>query len=92
VGPLRRSKRLRMVRSAHTRPTAVRFERREAPGRQHSPWVLDARVHADGDGSVLTMRLHYGGGLWVPLLDRVLAEEIRRSRPRLACLVTEGRA
>jgi len=29
------------------------------------------------------MRLHYGGSLWVPMLDRVLRDEIERSRPRL---------
>ena len=28
------------------------------------------------------MRLHYGGRLWVPALDRLLADEIERSRPR----------
>ena len=29
------------------------------------------------------MRLHYGGRLWMPALDRLLADEIERSRPRL---------
>ena len=43
-----------------------------------------ARVeeHADG-GTELTMELHYGGAMWMPLLDRLLAEEIERSRGRL---------
>lgn len=87
VGPLRRSKRLRMVRTVHDAPVAVRFERREPAGRQHSPWVLDARVGEGPDGCELVMGLHYGGGLWVPLLDRMLADEIERSRPRLRALV-----
>ena len=45
-----------------------------------------------GDGAPeLRMRLHYGGNLWVPLLDRILTDEIERSRPRLVAFV-EGRA
>jgi hypothetical protein len=33
------------------------------------------------------MRLHYGGRLWMPVLDRLLSEEIERSRPRLLALL-----
>ena len=84
VGPLRRSKRLRMVRSEHSSPQRVVFERRELDGRSHSPWVLTATVGPGAGGtSSLTMGLHYGGSLWVPLLDRLLADEIERSRVRL---------
>jgi hypothetical protein len=91
VGPLRRSKRLRMVRTVSERPTTAVFERRELDGRSHSEWVLRARldpavIHAARTGdpvTVLTMELHYGGSMWVPLLDRVLADEIERSRDRL---------
>jgi hypothetical protein len=90
VGPLRRSKRLRMVRTEHERPGHVRFERREVDGRSHSAWVLDARIGGTGEGtSELVMGLHYGGSLWVPLLDRMLADEIERSRPRLLQVVAE---
>lgn len=84
VGPLSRSKRLRMVRTRHEPPNLVVFERRELDGRSHSDWVLRARVgHVAGGGSELTMELHYGGSMWVPLLDRLLADEIERSRTRL---------
>jgi hypothetical protein len=83
LGPFARAKRLRMVRTVHEPDHHARFERVEHDGRQHSPWVLDAAVAAAGAGSTLTMRLHYGGRLWVPALDRLLAEEIERSRPRL---------
>lgn len=83
IGPFARSKRLRMVRSRHEPPTTVRFERAEADGREHSPWVLNATVEPRGDGSRLTMHLHYGGGLFGPVLERVLRDEIERSRPRL---------
>jgi hypothetical protein len=90
IGPLRRSKRLRMVRTADDRPGHVRFERRELDGRAHSPWVLDARMRDTGDGSSeLVMGLHYGGSLWVPLLDRLLSDEIERSRPRLVRVAAE---
>ena len=83
LGPFARAKRLRMVRTVHEPDAHARFERCEHDGRQHSAWVLDAAVQPADGGSTLTMRLHYGGRLWVPALDRLLAEEIERSRPRL---------
>jgi hypothetical protein len=84
LGPLRRSKRIRMVRTA-AQPELVVFERRELDGRSHSDWVLRAgigRESASGP-SLLTMELHYGGSMWMPMLDRLLADEIERSRGRL---------
>lgn len=91
LGPFARSKRLRMVRSRHEPPQSVRFERAETDGRAHSPWVLDATVAAHADGSRLTMRLHYGGGLFGPVLEPLLREEIARSRPRLLALLDRDR-
>jgi len=87
LGPLARSKRLRMVRTAHDQPHVAVFERREHDGRAHSPWVMRAEVTAVEGGSRLTMHLHYGGNLWGPVLERVLGDEITQSRDRLlACL------
>ena len=86
LGPFARAKRLRMVRTVDE-PGHVRFERAEHDGRDHSAWVLDATLEPAGDGSRLTMRLHYGGRLWMPALDRLLADEIERSRPRLLARV-----
>lgn len=83
LGPFARAKRLRMVRTASEPGRHVRFERGEHDGRDHSTWVLDALIDVTPDGSRLTMRLHYGGRLWMPALDRVLTDEIERSRPRL---------
>ncbi|MEZ5239518.1 MAG: hypothetical protein R2716_11450 [Microthrixaceae bacterium] len=89
MGPLRRSKRLRMVRSGHNPPGrsgegSVRYERRELDGRSHSTWVLTGRISpGEPSGSSLEMTLHYGGSLWLPLLERMLREEIERSGPRL---------
>ena len=91
VGPLARSKRLRMVRTV-LEPARVRFERVEHDGRRHSPWVLSAEVHAvpDGSGSRLRMHMHYGGSLVGPLVERLLADEIASSRPRLLALVASA--
>ena len=88
LGPLARSKRLRMVRTQHRAPEVAVFERRETDGREHAPWVLRATVTGDESSSVLTMDLHYGGSLWIPLLDRLLSGEIESSRQRLRALVT----
>lgn len=84
LGPFARSKRLRMVRSEAVEPTVAVFEREERDGREHSAWVLRAEVEAvDGGGSRLTMRLHYGGSLFGPVLERLLGDTIERSRPKL---------
>lgn len=88
LGPLARSKRLRMVRTSLDAPWRARFERAERDGRGHPPWVLEAAVEPVGDGSRLTMHLHYGGGLFGPLLERALGDEIERSRQRLLELLT----
>ena len=93
LGPLRRSKRIRMVRSLSESPRVVRFVRRELDGRSHSDWVLEARVDAPTSDEVTTlvMSLHYGGSMWMPMLDRLLSDEIERSRPRLLeLLATTG--
>jgi hypothetical protein len=89
IGPLARAKRLRMVRTVHETPRLVTFERREHDGRSHSPWILRAEVEGDGDPSRLVMRLHYGGTLFGSVADRLLRDEIDRSRPRLVRLVEE---
>lgn len=87
LGPLSRAKRLRMVRTRHEPHGRAVFERREVDGRSHSPWVLDATVEPVEAGARLTMRLHYGGGLWGPVLERMLRDEVEHSRPRLAAAV-----
>lgn len=86
VGPLARAKRLRMVRTEHDSPTRVTFRRCERDGRDHAPWVLRGEVVDDDAGARLVMHLHYGGGLFGPVLERLLGDEIDRSRARLAAL------
>ena len=89
LGPLARSKQLRMRRTQHD-PSAHRvvFERHEVDGRRHSPWVLTATVDDIDGGSALHMHLHYGGGLWTGgVLERTLADQITNGRERLLALV-----
>jgi hypothetical protein len=90
LGPLRRMKRLRIVRAEVDASRFVRFERRELDGRRHSEWVMTAEIDPSGTSVTLTVRLHYGGSLWIPALDRLLADEIRRGRSRLAALVASS--
>jgi hypothetical protein len=90
LGPFARAKRLRMVRTRSEGPTQARFERAEHDGRQHSSWVLSADIAETASGSRLTMQMHYGGRLWMPALDRLLADAIERSRPRLLTCLEEA--
>ena len=83
LGPFARTKRLRMVRTSTDEPALVVFEREERDGRDHSPWVLRASLEPAGTGTRLTMRLHYGGSLFGPVLERLLGDTIERSRPKL---------
>ncbi len=89
IGPLARSKRLRMVRTVHQASSLARFERLEHDGLDHSLWVLQATVAAVGArASRLTMHLHYGGGMFGSVLERKLHDEVLKSRPRLLALVS----
>jgi hypothetical protein len=89
-GPFARSKRLRMVRTLIDRPNAVVFERGELDSRSHSAWVLRVDVAPHLNGSALSMELSYGGGLWGPVLERMIGDEIQQSRQRLRVLAESG--
>jgi uncharacterized protein YndB with AHSA1/START domain len=83
LGPVARRKRIRMARVAVDALHTVRFERAELDGREHAAWVLEASVEPSAGGTHLVVRLHYGGGLFAPVLEKLLAEEVERSRQRL---------
>jgi hypothetical protein len=89
IGPLARSKRLRMVRSHHEATSRrVTFERRELDGKRHAPWVLHAAVDGNESASTLQMHLHYGGALWTGgVLERALTDQITAGRQRLLEMV-----
>jgi len=91
VGPLSRSKRLRMVRTVDD-PSHLRFERIELDGRTHADWTLDVRLRPEGDQTDLTMELHYGGGFGGGVVERLLASEIEESRKRLRALLDHDAA
>lgn len=90
LGPLARSKRLRMVRTRHEAPHAVEFRRVELDGRHHSAWTMSADVAEHPEGASVVMALRYDGKLFGPLVERVLRDEIGRSRDRLRTLVAGG--
>jgi hypothetical protein len=87
IGPLSRSKRLRMVRTVADEPNLVAFERRETDGQSHSAWILRATIEPQGDRSQLEMVLHYGGRLFEPIVERLLNREIDEAKRRLAALI-----
>ena len=89
IGPLARSKQLRMVRPP-TPPGRVRFERRELDGRDHATWAMHASVHdGAGGGSTVELVLRYDGGLWSTPLEAVLAASIDRATERLPAFLDQ---
>jgi hypothetical protein len=87
VGPFARSKRLRMVRTVDDSPTHVRFERKECDTNSHGTWILDARLSGTST-TRLTVHLQYEGRLWSTVVERVLRDEVERSKERLLALVS----
>ena len=95
VGPLARSKRLRMVRTLAD-GSNLRFERCETSRNDHATWKFEASVTQVGDGpgttdqpfrSEVQVRLLYEGRLWSNLLDGILgvtAETATRDLQRYA--------
>lgn len=96
LGPLARSKRLRMLRTV-SEPGRVRFERREVDGRDHGIWEMDASWAATPESTTprpltrLEVRLRYEGAQWAAgIAERVLQEEIERAKARLSELISDG--
>ena len=83
IGPIRQTKRVRMVRTHNDPPRRVVFERHEDDGADHSPWVLTADVLPSAAGARLQMHIFYGGARWLPGLDVVLRREVRAAGGRL---------
>jgi hypothetical protein len=98
IGPLARSKKLRMVRTEFAQDRSAVFERREVDGREHSVWRLEAHViPLDPIGSDdsnmrshLVMTMTYEGRLWTGgILEKVLQEQIDRGRDQLLAILTQ---
>jgi hypothetical protein len=90
LGPLRRLKRLRMVRTDEDAAGRARFVREERDGKTHAAWELAVDVSPRPAGSHLDMTLSYSGTLWGPPLHRLLAAEIEAAKPRLVELARAG--
>jgi hypothetical protein len=88
LGPLARSKRLRMERTVHRPNELVVFERRETDGRNHAAWTLHSAVTETVAGSHLEMDLGYEGKLWGAVIEALLKDEIDQARARLLVLVS----
>lgn len=91
LGPLARSKRLRMIRENQPAQTStdaesgIRFVRAETDGRDHAAWVLAADVDPIDDTScTATVRLHYSGTLWSAPLEAALASAEGAATQRLS--------
>ena len=88
VGPFARSKRLRMVRTSDDANTSVVFERSEVDGRNHSEWKLTVFFAGAGNETEVSVEMFYGGSMFGGgILERMLADQIERSRPKLVALL-----
>ncbi|HUP69778.1 MAG TPA: SRPBCC family protein [Acidimicrobiales bacterium] len=83
IGPFKKTKRVRMVRTELVTPKMARFERMEHDEGKHPAWILTAEVQVTEKGSLFTMDLHYGGNLNFPGVEALLGEEVRRAGKRL---------
>jgi len=89
LGPLARSKRLRMVRTELTEQS-VRFERSETDDRDHSEWILTAGLEPGADTKTdVKVHLHYGGALWTAPLEIVLSSFEGSAADRLTAYLTD---
>ena len=90
LGPLARSKRLRMRRVAADE-NSVRFERDETDGREHAPWVLKANVVDVSDKQCTAeVHLHYGGSFWSTPLELALESVEEGAAEALAAYLADG--
>ncbi len=97
VGPLARSKRLLMKKTASEvaadgELATIVFERREIDGKQHAPWILTINLSTtELSGSTrVAVELFYGGALWTGgILERVLADNISSGHDRLRQVVLD---
>lgn len=91
LGPLARSKRLRMTRTLLD-DSRVRFERNEIDDRQHAEWILEATVDPTSGtgGSDVVVHLHYSGALWSAPLEIALASFEGTAAERLTAYLADA--
>lgn len=86
IGPFARSKKLRMIRTVYT-DSAVKFERLETDGREHSNWIMSVDAAAGSDSASncteLEIALSYDGDLWSAPLEMILDSQAAKAGRRL---------
>lgn len=97
VGPLARSKRLRMVRTVYDigESSRIVFERAETDGRRHANWRLEVTVvpkqmsspRAEVSETQLVMNLSYDGRFFVSVVESILRQNIEVGKRRLGELL-----
>lgn len=98
VGPLARSKRLRMVRTVHDIGPSSRivFERAETDQRRHAMWRLEVTIApvattsagpGSGGGTELVMNLSYDGRFFVSVVETILRQNVEAGKRRLGELL-----
>ncbi len=92
IGPLSRSKRLRMVSVPQGAPYHARFERCELDGKNHSTWVFEVAVDPLDRpplASRAKLELTYDGSLWSGMLDGVLDAAAEKATDNLRRYIAE---
>lgn len=87
LGPISRSKKLRMVKSVNY--PKVEFERAETLTKDFSQWKMLAEVSESSEGSTVNIELSYGGRFWSSTLEKVMESQIERVAKRLESYVNE---
>lgn len=86
LGPLKRTKRVRMERVVDGDAEVV-FERAERDGEEHSVWRLTVQWRSAAGSTAIDVHLHYSGAPTLPLVELLLRDEIRRAGPRLEAVI-----
>lgn len=86
LGPLKRTKRVRMERVVDGDEEVV-FERVERDGEEHSVWRLTVKWRPHLESTQVDVHLHYSGAPTLPLVELLLRDEIRRAGPRLDAVI-----
>lgn len=88
LGPLTKTKDVRLVRIVHSPQADVVYERHEVPveGRdvaQIAMWRLTMTVSPTDAGSALHVHVFYGGDALGDMAEGILTKELNKSRPAL---------
>ncbi|MDA3015397.1 MAG: SRPBCC family protein [Actinomycetota bacterium] len=88
LGPLRRSKRLRMVRLDAESSQSIRFSRSELDGRRHANWELRLAVEPNSDESLISVELDYDGRVPLGPFESLVKAEVSAAARRLESILS----